>query len=129
MPIALSWRVSMASLMGQSPSQTLRLPELVEMARDRNKARSCVDRSRYGSSRDGRRLDPGGKLLKVHCANCRPERHIHFNPEILRLPRAKKFFSADVECVNPSPSSRADGTIRGGAGGGNRTMRRRADAG
>jgi hypothetical protein len=129
MPIALSWRVSMASLMGQSPSQTLRLPELVEMARDRNKARSCVDRSRYGSSRDGRRLDPGGKLLKVHCANCRPERNIHFNPEILRLPRAKNFSRPMSSALTPAhrlvPMERSVAA----QGGGNRTMRRRADAG
>ena len=26
-----------------------------------------------------------GKLLEVHCGNCRPERHLYLNPEILRL--------------------------------------------
>jgi hypothetical protein len=29
-----------------------------------------------------------GKLLEVHCGNCRPERHLYLNPEILRLPKA-----------------------------------------
>src|SRR5262249_61935429 len=28
-----------------------------------------------------------GKLLEVHCGNCRPERHLYFNLEILRLPK------------------------------------------
>jgi len=28
-----------------------------------------------------------GKLLEVHCGNCRPERHLYLYPEILRLPR------------------------------------------
>ena len=28
-----------------------------------------------------------GKLLEVHCASCRPERHLCINPEILRLPK------------------------------------------
>src|SRR5262245_60714067 len=28
-----------------------------------------------------------GKLLEVHCGNCRPERHLYLNPEILRLPK------------------------------------------
>jgi hypothetical protein len=27
------------------------------------------------------------KLLEVHCANCRPERHLYLDPEILRLPK------------------------------------------
>jgi hypothetical protein len=26
-----------------------------------------------------------GKLLEVHCALCRPERHLYLNPELLRL--------------------------------------------
>jgi hypothetical protein len=28
-----------------------------------------------------------GKLLEVHCASCRPERHLYLNPENLRLPK------------------------------------------
>jgi hypothetical protein len=27
------------------------------------------------------------RLLEVHCGNCRPERHLYINPEILRLPK------------------------------------------
>jgi hypothetical protein len=28
-----------------------------------------------------------GKLLEVHCGNCRPERHLYLNSEILRSPK------------------------------------------
>jgi hypothetical protein len=28
-----------------------------------------------------------GKLLEVRCENCGPERHLYFNPEVLRLPK------------------------------------------
>jgi hypothetical protein len=28
-----------------------------------------------------------GKLLEVHCGNCRPERHLYLSPETLRLPK------------------------------------------
>jgi bifunctional non-homologous end joining protein LigD len=27
-----------------------------------------------------------GKLLEVHRSNCRPERHLYLDPEVLRLP-------------------------------------------
>jgi hypothetical protein len=36
---------------------------------------------------DDRDLIREGKLLEVHCGNCRPERHLYLNPEILRLPK------------------------------------------
>ena len=31
-----------------------------------------------------------GKLLGVHCGNCRPEEHLYLNPEILRLPKSSR---------------------------------------
>jgi hypothetical protein len=64
-----------------------RLPELVELERDGNKARSRRKpqplRSKPVTIGD---LIREGKLLEVHCGNCRPERHLYLNPEILRLP-------------------------------------------
>jgi hypothetical protein len=61
-----------------------RLPELVNLERDRNKARS---RRRYQPPRfkpvtigD---LIRQGKLLEVHCSNCQPERHLYLDPEVL----------------------------------------------
>jgi hypothetical protein len=72
---------------GESQSSSARLPELAEVERDRNKARSRQTRQPLHSKpvtigdliRDG-------KLLEIHCGNCRPERHHYLNPEILRLP-------------------------------------------
>ena len=65
-----------------------RLPELVEVERDRNKTRSRrkpqpiqIKPVTIGD------LIREGKLLEVHCGNCRPERHLYLNPEILRLPK------------------------------------------
>jgi hypothetical protein len=65
-----------------------RLRELVELERNRNKARS---RRRppplwFKSVTIGD-LIREGELLEVHCGNCRPERHLYLNPEILRLPK------------------------------------------
>jgi hypothetical protein len=65
-----------------------RVPELVELERDCNKARSLRKPQPL-------RLKPvtigdlirEGKLLEVHCGNCRPERHLYLNPEILGLPK------------------------------------------
>jgi len=65
-----------------------RLPELVELEQDRNKAKSRRKPQPL-------RLKPvtigdlirEGKLLEVHCGNCRPERHLYLNPGILRLPK------------------------------------------
>ena len=61
------------------------LPELVELERDRNKARSRRRpqplRSKPVTIGD---LIREGKLLEVHCGNCQPERHLYLNPEILR---------------------------------------------
>ena len=65
-----------------------RLPELVEVERDRNKARSRRKPQplRFKPVTIGD-LIREGKLLEVHCGNCRPERHLYLNPEILRLPK------------------------------------------
>jgi hypothetical protein len=67
---------------------TSRLPELVELERDRNKARSRrkPQRLRLKLVTVGDLISEG-KLLEVHCRSCRPERHLYFNPEILRLPK------------------------------------------
>src|SRR5262245_52726800 len=63
-----------------------RLPELVELERDRNKARSRRKPQpiRHKPVTIGD-LIREGKLLEVHCGSCRPERHLYLNPEILRL--------------------------------------------
>ena len=52
-----------------------RLPELVEVERDRNKARSRRKPQpfRFKPVTIGD-LIRDGKLLEVHCASCRPER-------------------------------------------------------
>ena len=65
-----------------------RLPELVELERDRNKAKSRRKPQplRFKPVTIGD-LIKEGKLLEVHCGNCRPERHLYLNPEILRLPK------------------------------------------
>ena len=64
-----------------------RLPELVEVERDRNNARSRRKPQplRFKPVTIGD-LIRDGRLLDVHRGNCRPERHLYLNPEILRLP-------------------------------------------
>jgi hypothetical protein len=66
-----------------------RLPELVEVERDRNKARSRRKPQplRFKPVTIGD-LIREGKLLEVHCGNCRPARHLYLNPEIVRLAQA-----------------------------------------
>jgi hypothetical protein len=65
-----------------------RLPGLVELEKDRNRARSRRKpqplRSKPVTIGD---LVREGRLLELRRASCRPERHLHLNPEILRLPR------------------------------------------
>jgi hypothetical protein len=65
-----------------------RLPELVELERDCNKARSRRKPKplRFKPVTIGD-LIKDGKLLEVHCGNCRPERHLYLNPEILPVGR------------------------------------------
>jgi hypothetical protein len=62
------------------------LPGFVELERDRTKSRRKTQplRSKRVTIGD---LIRGGKLLELHCSNCRPERHLYLNPEILRLPK------------------------------------------
>ena len=100
MPMAWSWRMSMASLKARSllsdsrltndearriSKLIYRLPELVELERDWNKAsRRKPQPLRFKPVTIGD-LIREGKLLEVHCGNCRPERHLYLNPEILRL--------------------------------------------
>jgi hypothetical protein len=65
-----------------------RLPELVELEKDRNKPRS----RRKPQPPHFKPVTIGdlireGKLLEVHCGNCRPDRQLYLNPEILRLPK------------------------------------------
>jgi hypothetical protein len=64
-----------------------RLPELVELEKDRkasSRRKPQPLRSKPVTIGD---LIRGGKLLELHCSNCRPERHLYLNPEILRLPK------------------------------------------
>jgi hypothetical protein len=64
-----------------------RLPELVELEKDRNKASS--------RRKQPLRIQPvtigdlirEGKLLEVHCGNCRPARHLYIDAGSLDLPR------------------------------------------
>src|SRR5262245_46490346 len=65
-----------------------RLPELVEVEKDRNKARS----RRKPQPLRFKRVTIGdlireGKLLEVHCGNCRPERHLYIDAGSLGLPK------------------------------------------
>ena len=66
----------------------VRLPELVELERDRNKAKSRRDpqplRSKPVTIGD---LARDGKLLEVECSACRPSRHLYIEPLSLGLPK------------------------------------------
>jgi hypothetical protein len=65
-----------------------RLPELVELERHGNKARSRRKpqplRSKPVTIGD---LIRAGKLLEVHCGNCRPVRHLYIDVGSLDLPK------------------------------------------
>jgi hypothetical protein len=65
-----------------------RLPELVELEKDRNKARSWRKpqplRTKPVTIAD---LVREGKLLEVHCSSCRPERHLYIDAGSLDLPK------------------------------------------
>jgi hypothetical protein len=65
-----------------------RLPELVELERDRNKARSRRNPQalRFKPVTIGD-LIRDGKLLEVHCGNCRSERHLYVDAGSLDLPK------------------------------------------
>jgi hypothetical protein len=65
----------------------VRLPELIELERDRNKAKS----HRRSPSPD-RPVTLGdlardGKLLEVKCSACKPRRHLYIEPMSLGLPK------------------------------------------
>ena len=66
----------------------VRLPELVELERDRNKANSRRQPHRTAASPvtigD---LAREGKLLEVECSACRPSRHLYIEPLSLGLPK------------------------------------------
>src|SRR5262245_36731647 len=65
-----------------------RLPDLVEVEKDRNKARSRrKPQPLWSKPVTIGDLIRDGKLLEAHCGNCRPERHLYLDPEILRLPK------------------------------------------
>jgi hypothetical protein len=61
-----------------------RLPELVELEKEWNSSRRKPRPLRFKPVTIGD-LIREGKLLEVHCASCRPERHLYLNPEILRM--------------------------------------------
>src|SRR5262245_22986717 len=65
-----------------------RLPELVELEQDRNKARSRRKPQplRFKPLTIGD-LTREGKLLEVHCGNCRPARHLYIDAGSLDLPK------------------------------------------
>ena len=69
-----------------------RLPELVEVERDRNKAKSRRKPQplRFKPVTIGD-LIREGKLLEVHCGNCRPERHLYLNPRSCSCPSACRY--------------------------------------
>ena len=65
-----------------------RLPELVELEKDRNKAKS----RRKAQPLHFKPVTVGDlirerKLLEVHCGNCRPARHLYMDAASLDLPR------------------------------------------
>jgi hypothetical protein len=65
-----------------------RLPDLVELEKDRNKARS----RRKPQPLHFKQVTVGdlireGKLLEVHCGNCRPARHLYIDAGSLDLPK------------------------------------------
>jgi hypothetical protein len=65
-----------------------RLPELVELEQDRNKAKSRrrPQPLRFKPVTIGD-LIREGKLLEVNCSSCRPERHLYIDSGSLDLPK------------------------------------------
>jgi hypothetical protein len=80
--------VSDKRLTGNEAERIARLPELVELERDRNRARSRRKPQPF-------RVKPvtlgdlvkSGKLLEVHCSSCQPARHLYIDAGSLDLPR------------------------------------------
>jgi hypothetical protein len=65
----------------------VRLPELVELERDRNKAKSRRRSPPLQRPVTLGDLASDGKLLEVECSACRPSRHLYIEPLSLRLPK------------------------------------------
>jgi len=83
-----------------------RLPDLVELEKDRNKARSRrkpqplhIKPVTIGD------LIREGKLLEVHCGNCRPERHLYIDAGSFGLPKRMLV----PEIADPSPLGTTSG--------------------
>lgn len=95
---------------GRSSQSVHHARSLVELERDRNKARSRYwpQPLRFKAVTIGA-LIREGKLLEVHCGNCRPERQLYLNPEILRL--SKRMPVPEVAAIW-SARSAALGTAR-----------------
>jgi hypothetical protein len=74
-----------------------RLPELIELERDRNRARSRRKpqplRIKPVTIGD---LIKSGKLLEVHCSSCRPGRHLYKTISLINLP-----INRSVACSKP----------------------------
>jgi hypothetical protein len=89
---------------------------LVELEKERNRARSrCKPQPlRFRPVTIGD-LIREGKLLEVHCSNCRPERHLYPNPEVLRRLSACRCQT----WLGISPAASATRETRGNADEGN----------
>jgi hypothetical protein len=65
-----------------------RIPELVELEKDPNKARSRrAPQALHIKPVTIGDLIRDGKLLEVHCGNCRPARHLYIDASSLDLPK------------------------------------------
>ena len=69
------------------PRLIIRLPELVELERDRNKAKSRRRSPPLHRPVTLGDLARDGKLLEVECSACRPCRHLYIEPLSLGLPK------------------------------------------
>ena len=65
----------------------VRLPELIELERDRNKAKSRRRSPPLQRPVTLGDLSRDGKLLEVECSACRPSRHLYIEPQSLGLPK------------------------------------------
>jgi len=105
-----------------------RLPELVELEQDRNKAKSRRKPQplRFKPVTIGD-LIQDGRLLEVHCSSCRPERHLYIDAGSLDLPKrmpvpevanhlvCSKCGARNRETHNPiwaRPDARVGGVVR-----------------
>ena len=88
-----------------------RLPELVELEKDRNRARSRRKPQplRFKPVTIGD-LIREGKLLEVHCSACRPERHLYIDAASLDLPKRMPVPEVAKHLVCSKCSARNDAT-------------------